>query len=242
MQVALIDADPLFYKLALGAKDRETYPDHFIKNDLESMFSTVMKDANCTQYRAFMTHKNYRFGFASLKLYKGQRKEKPSYLPKVREIGEGLCSNLGLEIESMIEADDKIGIAAGMLREKGIPYVVCTIDKDLNQIQGQHYTWSITKRDKTKTTPKWYTVQEFDGLKYLYEQCLTGDTVDNIGGLKGVGKVSAQKILEGCSTEVQLWERCLETYTEKGSSLANLLENLHLVYILQKPYFYRPPV
>ena len=167
MTVALIDADPLFYKLALGAKDREDYPDHYIKKDLSSMFKTVQDDAKCNKYRAFMTNKNYRYGCASLKKYKGQRKEKPQYLDKIRWVGVGLCSELGLEIDSMIEAADKVGIAAGMLRERGTDYVVCTIDKDLNQIQGNHYTWSITKADKTKTEPKWYTVQELDGIRNL---------------------------------------------------------------------------
>jgi 5'-3' exonuclease len=52
-------------------------------------------------------------------------------------------------------------------------------------------------------------------------QCLTGDTADNIKGLKGIGPKKAEKILEGVPME-RRWDKVKAVYREhKASNLAN---------------------
>lgn len=193
-------------------------------------------------YRVFITEDNFRKLFATIAPYKGHRPDRPQLYDMVKEYMLTICTWLDIPLASSIEADDMLGIAANMLRERGVDYVICSIDKDLKQIQGKHYSWnpkgSLSEADCITN------VSEAEGLKYLYEQALTGDSVDNIKGLKGYGKVRALKVLDGLTEPSEMFEACLEEYrkTDTDTPLADLLETLNLVYIMQSERFYRCPV
>jgi len=80
---------------------------------------------------------------------------------------------------------------------------ICSIDKDLDQIPGWHY--NFVKQIKYKITPE-------EGLKHFYTQLLTGDRIDNIMGVPGVGPKTAEKILKQCVTEEELFNAVKQTY------------------------------
>ncbi len=67
---------------------------------------------------------------------------------------------------------------------------VCTIDKDLNQIPGWHYNW---RSDDGNGQMYWVTPAQ--SIRFFFEQWLTGDSADNIPGIKGVGEKTARKLL-----------------------------------------------
>ena len=46
----------------------------------------------------------------------------------------------------------------------------------------------------------------------FYMQLLTGDSTDNIPGLKGVGPKTAEKVLANCTTEEELYAAVLICY------------------------------
>jgi 5'-3' exonuclease len=70
-------------------------------------------------------------------------------------------------------------------------------------------------------------------------QVLTGDRVDNIPGLKGIGVKKAEKILADCVTEKQLFEATLDAY--KGD-LEYLTEQAKLLWIRRKEnQMWQPP-
>lgn len=52
------------------------------------------------------------------------------------------------------------------------------------------------------------------GMKFFYAQLLTGDTVDNYGGLEGCGKTTAFELLESCKTEEELHEAVYGAYLD----------------------------
>jgi DNA polymerase-1 len=134
-----------------------------------------------------------------------------------------------------IEADDAVGIAAYALDEH--ESIMVHIDKDLNQFRGHHYNY----RKKEK-----YYVSEFAGWHSFYLQILTGDRVDNIEGLKGIGPAKGAKILQDCTTVEELYDVVLKTYQkhyhEDGLSLKDsvskacdrVLENGRLLYLQRK--------
>jgi 5'-3' exonuclease len=93
------------------------------------------------------------------------------------------------------------------------------IDKDLNQFRGWHYNY----RKKEK-----YYVSEFEGLTAFYTQILTGDRIDNIIGLKGIGPVKAKRILAECTNENELYEAVLKAY--EGDQ-QRVLENAQLLWL-----------
>ena len=132
-----------------------------------------------------------------------------------------------------LEADDLMA----MRKEEGD--IICSIDKDLLQVPGHHFNWV---RNEYKV------VSEEDGRRSLYIQMLTGDSTDGIPGIKGIGPVTAKKLLGGIISEYLMYCVVLKTYIEKTPRLHEETEEsfhirvIHLVraharllYLLRSP-------
>lgn len=104
------------------------------------------------------------------------------------------------------ETDDLIRMWATQSSDHGLEYVVCSIDKDLDCIPGKH--WNPTK-------DLFYTVTEDQADAFYWKQILTGDSIDNIPGIPGVGPVKANKILENANTQKERKQRVINAYKEK---------------------------
>lgn len=120
--------------------------------------------------------------------YKANRiYEKPSKLQFVREL---LINQYDTRVVSDIEADDALGIKH---LEDSTNTVICTIDKDLLMIPGNHYNW---KNDE------FFEVYPEEADFNFFKQLLIGDSTDNICGVKKIGPEKAMKMLsEGCNTQ-----------------------------------------
>jgi hypothetical protein len=210
---ALIDADSLCYAVGFSSNDAEEY---IAIARLEETMTELCMDLDCEDYKGFLTGKgNFRDSIAVTVPYKGQRvSEKPVHLQALRD---HLVNSWGFEVVNGIEADDAVGIAAYAVSED--ESIMVHIDKDLNQFRGWHYNY----RKKEK-----YYVSEFEGLHSFYTQILTGDRIDNIIGLKGIGPVKAKRILEECTNEKELYEAVLTAY--EGDQ-QRVLENAQLLWL-----------
>lgn len=174
---------------------------------------------------------NFRTCIATRATYKGNRDgaAKPVHSKALRAHLEAR----GAVVSAFEEADDLLGIYA--TAEPGS--VIASVDKDLLQIPGLHYD-PVTK-EETVVTPK-------QGAFNFYAQVLSGDPVDNVPGIKGIGPVKARKALEGCASPLACWEKCLQLYggefgAEKGPVYA--LEAARLVFIRkQVGEMWTPPV
>jgi 5'-3' exonuclease len=70
-------------------------------------------------------------------------------------------------------------------------------------------------------------------------QILTGDSADNIIGLKGIGPVKAEKILEGAVDECEMYQRCVEAYDGVEE---RVIENAHLLFLRRhEGQIWKPP-
>ena len=96
------------------------------------------------------------------------------------------------------EADDMLGVRQMQINEEWMPRfdarhdihsIICTIDKDLDQIPGWHY--NFVKKEKYNVSPE-------EATRFFYYQCLVGDTADGIKGVPGIGPVKAKKLLDSC--------------------------------------------
>jgi 5'-3' exonuclease len=184
-------------------------------------------ELDCDDYKGFLTGKgNFRDVVAVTAPYKGQRiSEKPVHLQALRG---HLVTSWGFEVVQGIEADDAVGIAAYAVPEE--ESIMVHIDKDLNQFRGWHYNY----RKKEK-----YFVTEFEGLTAFYTQILTGDRIDNIIGLKGIGPVKAKRILEECTNENELYQAVLKAY--EGDQ-QRVLENGQLLWLQREAnQVWQPP-
>jgi hypothetical protein len=214
---AFIDADSLCYAVGFSSNDTE---EPIAISRLEETMTELCMDLDCQDYKGFLTGKgNFRDTVAVTAPYKGQRvSEKPVHLQALRD---HLVNSWGFEVVNGIEADDAVGIAAYAVPED--ESIMVHIDKDLNQFRGWHYNY----RKKEK-----YYVSEFEGLTAFYTQILTGDRIDNIIGLKGIGPVKAKRILEECTNENELYQAVLKAY--EGDQ-QRVLENGQLLWLQRSP-------
>jgi hypothetical protein len=213
---ALIDADSLIYAVGFSSTDVE---EPIAVSRLEQTMVELCMDLDCEDYKGFLTGKgNFRNDLAVTAPYKGQRtSEKPVHFQALRC---HLVTSWGFTVVKGIEADDAVGIAAYAVPEDET--IMVHIDKDLNQFRGWHYNY----RKKEK-----YYVSEFEGLVSFYTQILTGDRIDNILGLKGIGPVKAKKILADCTNETELYSAVLKAY---DGDEKRVLENGQLLWLQRK--------
>jgi 5'-3' exonuclease len=198
-KLILIDADPLAYR-AVFSREGDTLKGVCGKIDelFEGIFDSVSERyGKDYRYIAFLTGPN-NFRHEIAKDYKAQRpKEKPVLLNFARNY---IMEEFNTILTEGEEADDAIAILA----TKHFPdAVIVSIDKDFKQVPGLLYN---------PTKDEWTEISEEDGLLFFYTQLLTGDSVDNIKGVNKIGPKTADKILDGATTEQEMWKRCLEAY------------------------------
>jgi 5'-3' exonuclease len=210
----LIDGDIICYRTVFS-KEAESVADLLYLADLYVRNIVRKADDDLKDYKVFLTGKgNFRYEVATTIPYKGNRPaEKPEHLEAIRQHLLDYHPSLLSEGE---EADDCIAIEA---TQRGSECVICSIDKDLDQVPGKHYNFVKDLR---------YTVTEREGLLFFYTQILTGDRIDNVAGLKGIGPVKARKALQECKTEQELFARCVEMY---DGDRERVIENARLLYL-----------
>lgn len=104
------------------------------------------------------------------------------------------------------EADDFFGQACLTLRSKNLTPVICSIDKDLQQIPGFHFNFTTGTIDE---------VSEERAAAVFWRQMLEGDRVDNITGINGIGPVKASKLIPVGTTNEQAQETVEEAYKKE---------------------------
>jgi len=223
---ALIDGDILVYRIGFSVNDPED--EKFAIARMGNFVEKLLNVDDIDSYTGFITGKsNYRQDISTENIYKGNRKDakRPIHYKALREY---LMNKWCFELIDGQEADDAIGIAAYALPEN--QSCIMSIDKDLDMIRGWHY--NFVKQDL-------YHVTEEEAIKNFYMQILTGDRVDNIPGLKGIGPKKAEKILKDCVGEQQFFETVLEKYE---GDIDKLTERGRLLWIRrQENQLWKPP-
>lgn len=149
--------------------------------------------------------------------YKGTRKETPEELipqfPIIREAVDVLNLN-HLEMEGY-EADDLIATYAEKALEKGLEVVVVSGDKDLMQLIRPNVEFYDPMKDKFFTPED---VKEKFGVypdKVVDVQALSGDSIDNIPGVAGIGPKTAAQLVEEYGSLEGILEHVHEIKQEK---------------------------
>jgi 5'-3' exonuclease len=129
--------------------------------------------------------------------YKANRDPAPEELKRQFSWARSVAEAMGLQcfVDSRYEADDLIGTLAEFWRARGHPICVVTSDKDLAQLVGENdHWWDFARNQKlnAKQLTEKFGVMPEQMADYL---ALTGDAVDNIPGVPGVGPKSASALL-----------------------------------------------
>jgi 5'-3' exonuclease len=134
--------------------------------------------------------------------YKANRDpaHKPTY---IKELVDYLVKNHKGFLTQGCEADDFFGHAQSDITKQGLTPIIVSIDKDLKQLSGLHY--NLVKRELTEVSPSEASIM-------FWRQMLEGDTIDNIKGIKGIGKARALKYLPDSTTDEQAKEIVIAHY------------------------------
>ncbi|WP_334177603.1 5'-3' exonuclease H3TH domain-containing protein [Pseudoxanthomonas sp.] len=129
--------------------------------------------------------------------YKANRDPAPEELRRQFTHCKALCAALGLSVlaHGEYEADDLIGSALHVARPQGFHGVIVSADKDLSQLLHEHdEQWDFARGQRwgMAGVKSRYGVEARQIADYL---ALTGDAVDNIPGVSGIGAKSAAVLL-----------------------------------------------
>lgn len=220
----LIDGDPIVYRIGFASqkKDKDTGlvtadPESHALHSCKIFINNILKDTEASAYKVYLTGKD-NFRFKIRKDYKENRKgtEKPVHYQVIREY---LQSKYQAQVINGMEADDALALA------QTDNTAIATIDKDLLMVAGRHYNY-------VKQT--WQTVTAEEGIRFFYKQMLTGDRVDNITGIRGIGDKKADKILD--ATDRDAWDKTIiDMYIEEfDDGFQRCVENTQLLWMLQR--------
>lgn len=226
--IALIDADSILYKYAsiyqeVFSWDNET---RIIETDYKMALSEMLdfiedikQKTKTSSYELVLSPaKNFRYDIDDT--YKANRKL-PEYSLELKvPLRDYMVSSLPTYECTNIEADDYVVIKATENQGK---YIMCHIDKDLNQAPGLHYNYNTQEK---------YEVTEEDGDFFFYQQVLEGDSIDNIKGCPGIGKVKALRLLTSITPD-KYWEAIVEAYEKAGKTEEDAIRNARLVRMLR---------
>jgi hypothetical protein len=216
-KIALIDADFLVYRCGFAAEDE---PVGIAKARLtEWLENFIYVNLKADEYKAWITGKtNYRYDIAKTVPYKGNRKDvaRPKHYEALRQ---HLVKRHDAILTVDQEADDAVAIESTKLLDN---CWIVHVDKDLDQLQGWHYNPVKDER---------YYLDDYSSYKAFCTQILTGDRIDNIPGLDGIGPKKADKALSKATTKDALIEAAFDKYQELGYSAEYFKEQGQLLWL-----------
>ena len=131
--------------------------------------------------------------------YKAHRPPMPDELREQIEPIHSIVKAMGLPFLCVegVEADDVIGTLARQASEAGRDVVISTGDKDMAQLVNRHTTLVNTMTDTVMDEAGVETKFGIPPELIIDFLALTGDKVDNIPGVPGVGEKTALGLLQG---------------------------------------------
>ena len=195
----LIDADIVCFRGAFSAEEEEVW---VANARSEGIIHDICQTLGSEDVELWLSGPN-NFRYGVYPEYKANRitAKRPKWEKEVKQF---LTDVWGAQWSDGCEADDMLGVRQMELLGRQEPVVICTIDKDLDMIPGDHY--NFVKKEK-------YFVTDEEAIRFFYYQCLIGDPVDNIKGVPGIGKAKGARILDACSTTEEMHEAVVNMYS-----------------------------
>jgi 5'-3' exonuclease len=200
--IGLVDADLVAFRCAATVTEEEPLDVALYRVDV--LMRQILEGADASEYKAYLTGRgNFRKKINPE--YKANRKDKepPCYLQQCREY---LIKEWNAIVSEGCEADDLLGI------NQTSETIICSLDKDLDMIPGQHYNWTRVES---------YYVNKQDGIRHLYKQMLIGDKSDNIVGVDRIGPVKAAKLIDHLNDEQEMFDTVYYLYNNPERFVMN---------------------
>ncbi len=226
--VYLIDASAFVFRAyyALAPLSSKGRPSHAVAG-FASMLFKILKDKRPGSCVVVFDSKKPSFRKEIYKDYKANREVPPPDLSDQIKAVREMCEQAHLPTlqQEGIEADDLIASYVKTHKKRG-PIVIVSSDKDLTQLVDKNVVMYDSFRERIlgpEEVLEKYGVAPEKMLDFL---SLTGDSSDNIPGIKGVGPKTAIQLLEAASVEEMLKnpKKLPEKWREKIEAQRDALE------------------
>lgn len=231
--ILLIDADSLIF--ASCYRKRETPDDELYYTEIEDsrakfdeqFMSIVNHLEDKYPIDKILTFSGSKGNFRKLitPKYKANRKkqELPPLLDEMHQFVKDHYDSIwgyGVETDDMVarywkQISDDIG------RDE---VMIVSIDKDYKQFPCLMYNYHYKHKEILD-------ISEEEAMYNFYEQCIVGDTADNVNYFKGKGKKFAEKHFKDCTTKYQYTRKLYELFKQeyKGKARQKYTECYHLL-------------
>jgi len=154
-------------------------------------------------------------------------------LPIIRKLV--FAFGLSLLEKEGLEADDIIAYVTDRAKEKNIPVIIVSSDKDIYQLLEDNKV-SIYNPVSDKLITEKDFLKEFGfSPKFMVDYlALVGDSVDNIPGAKGIGKITASKLIMDFQTIENIFDNLEKIPIKLKDLLLKEKENIFLSKELAK--------
>lgn len=210
MTTALIDGDIVAYRCAAAS---ENEPQEVALLRASELMQRILNETKAEEYLVYLTGSN-NFRYHYNPEYKANRKNTPR--PKwLQDVREHLVVDWKATVEDEQEADDAMGIHQMANKET----IICSIDKDLLMIPGEHYDFVKGIHREQFSIP---------AIRHFYWQLIMGDRTDNIFGFDGKARQTVPKKLEpimaeleSCDDELDMFGFVRDLYNDDDRLLMN---------------------
>jgi len=190
----------------------------------------ILQRTGCVDFELHFTIGRKSFPYAVSKDYKANRLGKPTPygIMLLKEKFHSLYPDK-VYMNTEWEADHIV-----VCKKRDFPdkYILVAVDKDvLYTLEGKHFNYY--QSTLYNIDMKWVTVTKDEAMRRYYIQTLTGDTGDNVIGLKGIGPKKAEKALKHCTTPEECWDVVVAMYEKSGRDIIDAITNMRLVDMTQ---------
>ena len=219
-----------FYALPQHLKNKEGFPTGLLTG-FTNFMSTLQKQHDSDYIVFAIDTKGPTFRNEIDPNYKANRSAPPPELTMQLPVAIEWIDKMGYKTLGMpgYEADDMIATVTHLAREKGYNVRVVSHDKDLYQLidDGKVVIVDAIKR-KTMDEDACFEKYGVTPKQFIDYQSILGDSADNVPGVKGIGKVGAEKLLKEYGTLDNIFANVKEI---KGANQKKLIESREQAYM-----------
>jgi DNA polymerase-1 len=220
-----------FYALPQHLKNKDGFPTGLLTG-FTNFIATLQKDHDSDYIIFAIDTKGPTFRNEIDPNYKANRSAPPPELSMQLPVAIEWIDKMGYKTlgKQGFEADDMIATVVELAEQKGYNVRVVSHDKDLYQLINDEKNVIVVDAIKRKSMDEkaCYDKYGVTAAQFTDYQSILGDSADNVPGVKGIGKVGAEKLLKEYGTLDNIYAHVQEV---KGANQKKLRECKEQAYM-----------
>ena len=219
-----------FYALPQHLKTKDGFPTGLLTG-FTNFISTLQKEHESDYIIFAIDTKGDTFRNEIDPNYKANRQAPPPELTQQLPVAISWIDKMGYKTlgKEGFEADDMIATVTHLAKEKGYKVRVVSHDKDLYQLIDDDKVVIVDAiKRKSINEEACYEKYGVTPKQFIDYQSILGDSADNVPGVKGIGKVGAEKLLKEYGSLDNVYAHIDEI---KGATHKKLIESKEQAYM-----------